>query len=149
MPLPTTGLHTTVVLSIDIGGATGSPLPGGEDLRVFVTNFTVDPEQEVITTHYLGTDIPDEDISPRGFSGSMSIVLKDPRVLNAFDAYRAAKRAGGIPFAFMITQTTSFRGTSDPNRVVIYRGVELNISESYAPNQNNTLSIPWRATERI
>lgn len=152
MPLPVQGRHTTVTLSLDATG--GQTALGGQLLTPMtpqswvIQNFQVTPEQDVITSRYLGTNEPDEDMQPMGFSGSMSCTHKTADLLNAFDQYQEAKEFG-VPINFMITVETRYRLAGAISRVTQYLRVELNMSESYEPGRHSTIEIAWRAPKRI
>lgn len=152
MPLPVQGRHVTTTLSLDATG--GQTALGGQLLTPMtpqawtVQNFQVTPEQDVISSRYLGTNEPDEDMQPMGFSGSMTCTHKTATLLNAFDAYQEAKE-NGVPLQFMITHEVRYRVNGAVARVTQYLRVELNMSESYEPGRHSTIEIAWRSPKRI
>lgn len=148
--LPSAGKDSTVQLLLDLGPGVPVPAFGTSVLETAAQNFSVNAEQHTITTMHLGTTEPDEDMTPRGFSGTITASLRDSKLQQAYDLYQEAKR-NGQSVQWMIVHDLGYRGTgaASARRTVTYLRVELSMTESYEPGRANQATISWRSPQRV
>jgi hypothetical protein len=144
---PSTGKDTTVDLILQPGPGVPIPAFGTAILDTAVRSFTVQAEVDVISTMHLGTTEADEDMTPRGYSGSFIASIRDGRLQAAYDVYLQAQR-DGLSCHWLIVHTTRYRNSAEPPQTRVYQQVSLQISESHEAGQANSANVTFRSPRR-
>lgn len=112
-----------------------------------VTNFSENPEYDIVERKHLGTNDRDIDHIPTGWGGDMEVTSKSGNVEDLIDAYNLARR-NRVPVEILLHVAKFYRnGTS---RRHTYRCVNLTFNTSVSRGDAMTHSITWTSgVERI